>query len=133
MGRRKLTKLLLEAGAMQFQNLHHESPLDIAKRKKIPEIVNILLYHKGKIDKNMASRCSKSSDNCNHSHLLPHSSKQKYNNRQNLNALNWSPYGCHYYPDIRNFPSPKLESLPKKKLEKFEQYYLDLAGNIRKG
>lgn len=46
---------------------------------------------------------------------------------------NWSPYGCHYFPDPRTFPSPKLETLPKEPLGTGEQYYLDLAGNIRKG
>uniref|UniRef100_A0A182FU94 ANK_REP_REGION domain-containing protein n=1 Tax=Anopheles albimanus TaxID=7167 RepID=A0A182FU94_ANOAL len=45
----------------------------------------------------------------------------------------WSPYGCHYFPDPRNFPSPKLETLPKEPLGNGEQYFLDLAGNIRKG
>lgn len=45
----------------------------------------------------------------------------------------WSPYGCHYYPDPEAFPSPKLDSLPNEPLKKGEQYYSDLAGNIRKG
>ncbi|XP_057339625.1 ankyrin repeat domain-containing protein 6 isoform X2 [Microplitis mediator] len=45
----------------------------------------------------------------------------------------WSPYGCHYYPDPESFPSPKLDSLPSDPLARGEQYYLDLAGNIRKG
>lgn len=131
MGRRKLTKLLLEADAMQFPNLQNETPLDIAKRKKITEIVDIMRHHKEKVEKTIAARASKSPDN--QPHLLPHNSKQKYNNNGQQNPLHWSPYGCHYYPDTRNFPSPKLESLPKEKLEKFEQYYLDLGGNIRKG
>ncbi|XP_052130175.1 uncharacterized protein LOC113209474 [Frankliniella occidentalis] len=45
----------------------------------------------------------------------------------------WSPYGCHYYPDTSSFPQPRLDSLPPEPLRKGEQYYLDLAGNIRKG
>lgn len=45
----------------------------------------------------------------------------------------WSPYGCHYYPDPEAFPSPRLDSLPPEPLKRGEQYYLDLAGNIRKG
>lgn len=45
----------------------------------------------------------------------------------------WSPYGCHYYPDTTSFPQPRLDSLPAEPLRKGEQYYLDLAGNIRKG
>ncbi len=50
-----------------------------------------------------------------------------------MNPKNWSPYGCHYFPDPRSFPSPKLETLPKEPLGTGEQYFLDLAGNIRKG
>lgn len=45
----------------------------------------------------------------------------------------WSPYGCHYYPDPEAFPQPRLDSLPPDPLARGEQYYLDLAGNIRKG
>ncbi|KAG8234318.1 hypothetical protein J437_LFUL013058 [Ladona fulva] len=45
----------------------------------------------------------------------------------------WSPYGCHYYPDPETFPAPNLDSLPDEPLQKGEQYFLDLAGNICKG
>ncbi|XP_071439133.1 ankyrin repeat domain-containing protein 6 isoform X2 [Hetaerina americana] len=45
----------------------------------------------------------------------------------------WSPYGCHYYPDPEAFPAPNLDSLPDEPLQKGEQYFLDLAGNICKG
>jgi len=48
-------------------------------------------------------------------------------------GINWSPYGCHYFPDPRAFPSPKLETLPKEPLKPGEQYFLDLAGHIHKG
>jgi hypothetical protein len=44
----------------------------------------------------------------------------------------WSPYGCHYYPDPQAFPQPNLDSLPHEPLKRGEQYYLDLAGNICK-
>ncbi|XP_077538523.1 uncharacterized protein LOC144151367 [Haemaphysalis longicornis] len=44
-----------------------------------------------------------------------------------------SPYGCHQTPNLSAFPSPKLETLPPEPLSKGEQYFLDLAGNIRKG
>lgn len=50
-----------------------------------------------------------------------------------LLAKKWSPYGCHYFPDPRNFPPPKLETLPKEPLLSGEQYFLDLGGKIRKG
>lgn len=49
------------------------------------------------------------------------------------NGRHWSPYGCHYFPDPRAFPQPNLDSLPHEPLKRGEQYYLDLAGNIRKG
>lgn len=134
MGRRKLTKLLLEAGSMQFQNLQHETPRDIAQRKNLKEILEIMKNYTEKMEKKMireAARSSKTPDSS--SHLLPHNSKRKYNKSDQHNPRNWSPYGCHYYPDTRNFPSPDIESLPKDPLQKGEQYFLDLGGNIRKG
>ena len=45
----------------------------------------------------------------------------------------WSPYGCHYYPDPEDFPDPNPATLPEDPLENGEQYFLDLAGNIKKG
>ena len=45
---------------------------------------------------------------------------------------NWSPYGCHYYPDPAEFPDPNVSTLPDEPLTAGEQYYLDLAGNIKK-
>lgn len=134
MGRRKLTKLLLEADALQFKNLQHETPLDIAQRKNLKEIIEIMTTYKDKLEKKMIREATKNGNSPNHqTHLLPHNSKSKYNNHEKQNPHHWSPYGCHYYPDTRNFPSPKLESLPKDPLDKGEQYYLDLGGNIRKG
>lgn len=44
----------------------------------------------------------------------------------------WSPYGCHYFPDPQTFPQPRLDSLPSEPLRSGEQYFLDLAGNIKK-
>ncbi|CRK97800.1 CLUMA_CG011179, isoform A [Clunio marinus] len=136
MGRRKLTKLLLEAGAMQFQNLQHETPRDIAQRKNLKEILEIMRNCTKREDKQLTQESPRNtkSPNETHAHLLPHNSKIKYNNKDNEeNTRNWSPYGCHYYPDTRNFPTPNLETLPKEPLQKGEQYYLDLGGNIRKG
>ena len=45
----------------------------------------------------------------------------------------WSPYGCHYYPDMTEFPDPRVETLPEEPLQSGEQYFLDLGGNIKKG
>ncbi|CAO1416919.1 unnamed protein product [Diamesa serratosioi] len=141
MGRRKLTKLLLEAGAMQFQNLQHETPKDIAQRKSLSEIIQILSTHIDTVDKKLQQRDAKKckspiktpTHSHPHPHLLPHNSKVKHTVNDGKDSRNWSPYGCHYYPDTRNFPQPKLESLPKEPLAKGEQYYIDLGGNIRKG
>uniref|UniRef100_T1KHB9 Uncharacterized protein n=2 Tax=Tetranychus urticae TaxID=32264 RepID=T1KHB9_TETUR len=44
-----------------------------------------------------------------------------------------SPYGCPMLPDAKEFPQPRINSLPTEPLRKGEQYYIDLAGNIRKG
>lgn len=109
MGRRKLTKLLLEAGAMQFQNLHGDTPRDIAKKKNLREILHIVK----KVEERRANEAVPLVDD-------------KY-------QQGWSPYGCHFYPDMKKFPSPKIETLPKDPLQKGEQYFMDLAGKIRKG
>lgn len=45
---------------------------------------------------------------------------------------NVSPYGCHMFPDVHHFPNIKLQSLPAEPLKNGEQYYADLAGNIKK-
>ena len=45
----------------------------------------------------------------------------------------WSPYGCHYEPDMDEFPLPRMHTLPEDPLRAGEQYFLDLAGNIKKG
>lgn len=44
-----------------------------------------------------------------------------------------SPYGCPRSPDLREFPKLKIDSLPTDPLKRGEQYYVDLAGNIKKG
>jgi hypothetical protein len=54
-------------------------------------------------------------------------------NKKISGSCNWSPYGCHSHPNVNDFPKPKLDSLPNDPLTKGEQYYTDLAGNIRKG
>jgi hypothetical protein len=109
MGRRKLTKLLLEAGAMQFQNLNGDTPRDIAKKMNLKEILHIIK----KIEERRV----------NESVPLVDDKLQQ----------GWSPYGCHFYPDMKKFPSPKLETLPREPLQKGEQYFIDLSGKIRKG
>jgi hypothetical protein len=124
-GRRKLTKLLVEAGSMQFRNNQNETPRDIARRKNFCEIVQIIDTQSEKIDKKLVRESLRKSKNGTNQECLPHN-KQKYNNFI-------SPYGCHYYPNSRNFPHPKLQTLPKEPLQTGEIYYLDLAGNIRKG
>ncbi|XP_055383300.1 uncharacterized protein LOC129613327 [Condylostylus longicornis] len=138
MGRRKLTRILLEAGANpDIKNAQNETPNDIAFRKKLTEIIEILsspieVKHV-KTERDRSSSNSKSNkDRTDGKSICPDKSK---NQRSDLvaNPVNWSPYGCHYFPDPRSFPAPKLDTLPKEPLNAGEQYFLDLAGNIRKG
>jgi ankyrin repeat domain-containing protein 6 len=56
----------------------------------------------------------------------------KSNTDKQKSSKQWSPYGCHYYPETASFPQPNLDSLPKEPLKRGEQYFLDLAGNICK-
>lgn len=109
MGRRKLTKLLLDAGAMQFQNLQGDTPRDIARKLKLKEVLKII----------------KKSDEIKITEEVPHNDDKL--------KQGWSPYGCHFFPDMKKFPTPKLETLPRDPLQKGELYFMDLAGKIRKG
>ncbi|XP_011179535.2 uncharacterized protein LOC105210346 [Zeugodacus cucurbitae] len=124
MGRHKLSRILLEAESeINIRNSQGETPRDIAIRKGFGKILDILdnphrIRNKkgkpttGEEDKTKAAPCT---------------------SKTHANEVSWSPYGCHYFPDMRAFPSPKLETLPKEPLKRGEQYYLDLAGHIRKG
>lgn len=126
LGKRKLTKLLIEAGAMQFRNNQHETARDIAKRKNLQEILEIIDTQADKLDRKLIRESLRKSKISSNHQCLPHDSKNKHGD-----VL--SPYGCHFYPDTRNFPRPKLQTLPKEPLKNGEIYYLDLAGSIRKG
>ena len=48
--------------------------------------------------------------------------------------MEWSPYDCHLYPPVtaQELALPNLDSLPKDPLSAGEQYFIDLAGNIKK-
>ncbi|XP_030372998.1 uncharacterized protein LOC115622985 [Scaptodrosophila lebanonensis] len=121
MGRRKLTRILLESDArLDIKNAQGETPQNIALRKNYRDILEIL-----NTPKRIRNRREKAK---------PSSSPQRRSAQDNpAKVINWSPYGCHYFPDPRAFPSPKLETLPKDPLKPGEQYFLDLAGNIHKG
>lgn len=132
MGRRKLTRILLEAGCdKHLRNKQGETAKDIATRKDLNEIIHILNSTKPlkkrcdtkPSDKKRTKECSATKDK--------HKKKSKV--RFEPTGKHWSPYGCHYFPDPKSFPKPKLDSLPHEPLRKGEQYYLDLAGNICKG
>ncbi|PZC73821.1 hypothetical protein B5X24_HaOG208747 [Helicoverpa armigera] len=143
MGRRKLTRILLEAGCdKSIRNHQGETARDIATRKGLEEIINILNTPVAKQTKK--KHRDKSKDRTLDE---PDAGKKKEKEKdkgkepkrkknvhfETTPPVQWSPYGCHYYPDPKFFPKPKLSSLPTEPLRKGEQYYLDLAGNIKKG
>ncbi|XP_058129210.1 uncharacterized protein LOC131289062 [Anopheles ziemanni] len=177
MGRRKLTRILLEAGCRQdTKNAQDETARDIAQRKNLVEIINILNTPVELSPRRSRERSSSSSHQKQPNQPKERSGGKKAGPQENgrrsrskeeptaggggrksgrrsasndetkagatagaaaaaaeVDPKHWSPYGCHYFPDPRNFPSPKLETLPKEPLGNGEQYFLDLAGNIRKG
>lgn len=144
MGRRKLTRILLQADSstsLKMKNAQSETARDIAVRKKLTEIIEILDSPPPPVQAGPADERERSSSSSRHNKKDDkHKKRSKESagpqgpqSQQTENAKNWSPYGCHYFPDPRTFPSPKLETLPKEPLSSGEQYYLDLAGNIRKG
>lgn len=138
MGRRKLTRILLEAGCdKSLRNQQNETARDIAQRKELDEIIHILNTPIAKQSKKKKHR-DKSKERTLDETDAPKKPKDKNKKKKNVHfettpIVDWSPYGCHYYPDPKYFPKPKLSSLPTEPLKKGEQYYLDLAGNIKKG
>lgn len=162
MGRRKLTRILLEAGCdRSLRNKQGETAKDIARRKNHAEILEIISKARsksrmrsksreedlvdGKMDngKTMNKKREKTESGTSGgggSNSKKDRKKHKTSSKQHkvrfekaIMGRQWSPYGCHYYPDPEAFPQPRLDSLPADPLGRGEQYYLDLAGNIRKG
>ncbi|XP_055308334.1 ankyrin repeat domain-containing protein 6-like [Sitodiplosis mosellana] len=152
MGRRKLTRILYEVcgtSAVLLRNAQGETPRDIAIRKNLKSIIEILnlpptmnKFVNDDVDGRSIKRNQQQSSPGNGQNNMLDSNKIRptkcINDRcqHESNADDskvWSPYGCHYFPDPRSFPQPKLETFPKEPLKCGEQYYLDLAGNIRKG
>ncbi|CAG9773604.1 unnamed protein product [Ceutorhynchus assimilis] len=146
MGRRKLTRILLEAGCDKtIRNKQAETARDIALRKDLGEIVFILEENNSR--EGRRSKKEKTSKRRSKSKVrfegkvakdvvdiaITETTRTPPSKSGNNNNKNWSPYGCHYYPDPEAFPSPNLDSLPPEPLKKGEQYFLDLAGNICKG
>lgn len=142
MGRRKLTRILLEAGCdKSIRNHQGETARDIATRKGLEEIISILNTPVAKQPKKKHRDKSKErvlDEPDEGKKKEKGKEKDKHKVKKNVHfetppQVQWSPYGCHYYPDPKFFPKPKLSSLPTEPLKKGEQYYLDLAGNIKKG
>ncbi|XP_013178354.1 PREDICTED: uncharacterized protein LOC106125619 [Papilio xuthus] len=141
MGRRKLTRILLEAGCdKSLRNHQGETARDIATRKGLEEIINILNTPVAKQQKKKEKHRDKSKERTiDEPDDAKKKDKGKDKKKKNVHfettppPVQWSPYGCHYYPDPKYFPKPKLSSLPTEPLKKGEQYFLDLAGNIKKG
>ncbi|KAK9883128.1 hypothetical protein WA026_001323 [Henosepilachna vigintioctopunctata] len=130
MGRRKLTRILLEAGCdKRVCNKQGETARDIAIRKDLHEILVILDDCVGFRRDKKSTRSKKPRGKSK----VRFEAKPAEDTIDLAKKSHWSPYGCHYYPDPGAFPSPRLDSLPHEPLKKGEQYYLDLAGNIRKG
>lgn len=135
MGRRKLTRILLEAGCDKaVRNCQGETARDIAARKGLDEIVQILNTPVAKQKKKREKSRERTIDEPDTSKKDRSKKKKNVHFEKPVPAqVQWSPYGCHYYPDPKFFPQPRLSSLPPDPLRKGEQYYLDLAGNIKKG
>lgn len=128
MGRRKLTRILLENNCPRnIRNKQNETPEDISRRKDLHEILVILTD-------TISNNARKESKKVLGGNLVKGGSGRKRSKskvrfeKNPEKSNNWSPYGCHYYPDPEAFPSPRLDSLPHEPLKKGEQYYSDLAG-----
>ncbi|GFY39968.1 ankyrin repeat domain-containing protein 6 [Trichonephila inaurata madagascariensis] len=150
MGRSKLTRILLEAGCDQkIRNNQGEMARDIAERKEFTEVVKLmdnppvtLIHVEQQTKKHSKSSKKREKDSNTSQDSGAKDKKDKHKKSKKHHKVhfsdkekkgNISPYGCHMYPDMNYFPSLKLKSLPQEPLQSGEQYYADLAGNIKKG
>ncbi|KAG8188310.1 hypothetical protein JTE90_008952 [Oedothorax gibbosus] len=151
MGRNKLTRILLEAGCDQtLKNNQGETARDIAERKEFTEVLKLMdnppvtrihVEEPPKKDKKSSSSKKREKEGSTSQESKEKDKKDKHKKSKKSHKVhfsdkekgNVSPYGCHMYPDANHFPSLKLKSLPQEPLQTGEQYYADLAGNIKKG
>ncbi|XP_064081372.1 uncharacterized protein LOC135197984 isoform X2 [Macrobrachium nipponense] len=111
------------------------------KKKEIKEVTFKDFVDEGKADKKgdkkrekangSGSSSKESSTKAKDKKKAKHDSQEKPRGRH----VSWSPYGCQYFPPAttQELAAPNLDSLPRDPLGAGEQYYIDLAGNIRKG
>lgn len=136
MGRRKLTRILYEVcgpSGISLRNAQGETPRDIAIRKNLKPIIEIL----NSPTPNITVKCTTSDEVLDGQrsrkqqppqHRSDSGSGQNYtsdasdklkpkrcvNNKKphDPNSSDdpkiWSPYGCHHDPDPRTFPPPKV-------------------------
>ncbi|XP_064081374.1 uncharacterized protein LOC135197985 isoform X1 [Macrobrachium nipponense] len=174
MGRRKLTRILLESAADQtVKNKQNETPGDIARRKEFDQILEILKNPPpivtveerlrmeqeqkkreareakakgskgakggggGKGDKKREKTNDSGTSSKDSSTRAKEKKKHKSEHKEKRKGrhVEWSPYGCQFYPPVtsQELAAPNLDSLPKDPLSTGEQYFIDLAGNIKKG
>ena len=151
MGRRKLVKILLESPLLEAEltNQQNETALNIAERKNHQEIATMIRHPPPVIKNNPDNNENETKAEINvtidseeSKHFIKKCLDQKKckkikkslkNNYPPGQEPKWSPYGCHYYPDMTDFPEPQMDTLPNEPLKAGEQYFLDLAGNIKKG
>lgn len=59
--------------------------------------------------------------------------KAEHKEKRRAKHVEWSPYGCQFYPPATaELAALNIDSLPKEPLATGEQYFIDLAGNIKK-
>ena len=152
MGRRKLVKILLESPLLEAEltNQQNETALNIAERKNHQEIATMIRHPPPVIKNNPENNENISTETKAEINVTIDSEESKHHfnkkafkkvKKSALKQQNyppgqepkWSPYGCHYYPDMAEFPEPQMDTLPHEPLKAGEQYFLDLAGNIKKG
>merc|ERR550532_7446 len=159
MGRRKLTKILLESGCdKESKNKQGETSLEISRRKNLVDIITILqnpppllsqedrqdqadAAGRAKGEKKREKTSTSSKENFEQNNGTKREKKRSRPSKERKGGAvgpddtnaEWSPYGCHYQPDLEEFPLPKMDTLPDDPLKAGEQYFLDLGGNIKKG
>ena len=134
MGRRKLVRILLESPLLDLNilNQQQEKAVDIATRKNHEEVVT-MLRHPPQVKKTTTTEVIKAeinnvthdSEDSKKKNTMTKSVKSRSKSKISASKLvpglptdpKWSPYGCHYYPDMTEFPEPNVESLPNEPLK----------------
>ena len=113
----------------------HKSRKELQKKSKLVPSRSVQFLSQEEQQHQQSGQQQSSSLDRNNHHHHHHHQRRKIKEDSKVLLGHDSPYGCPESPDLSEFPGLKIDSLPKDLplKKKGEQYYIDLAGNIRSG